>query len=166
MLSASIWIATPIAIITLISLQSYSAYNVFSRRRSLCGRLGPVSLRGVVSPLTCTHSDDVNAITDSKNVAAKKYDYQIKKAKKKHIKEISKLCVETFLGDGDDWLHINREKQNVARDLTKRLGGSYVSYLVNSLCRMRLTYLSPKCINRRYKHDFLDSRGSSVGFNG
>ena len=71
----------------------------------------------------CTHRDDVEAIDDSNRGVTKKYEYQIKKARKKHIKDISKLCVETFLGDGDDWLHINREKQNVARDLTKRLGG-------------------------------------------
>jgi hypothetical protein len=50
------------------------------------------------------------------------YSYQIKKAKKKHVKEIAKLCVETFLGEGEDWLHINSEKKNVARDLTNRLG--------------------------------------------
>jgi hypothetical protein len=55
------------------------------------------------------------------------YSYQIKKAKKKHIKEIAKLCVETFLGEGEDWLHINSEKKNVARDLTNRLG-AYIHY--------------------------------------
>lgn len=51
------------------------------------------------------------------------YTYQIKKAKKKDIKEISSLCVDTFFdseGDLDDWLSISREKGRVARDLTNR----------------------------------------------
>lgn len=64
-------------------------------------------------PLRAT--DDLEGIKDTQL-----YDFQIKKAKKKHIKEISRLCVETFIGDGDDWLHANREKQRVARDLTSR----------------------------------------------
>lgn len=61
------------------------------------------------------------------------YSYQIKKAKKKHIKEIAKLCVETFLGEGEDWLHINSEKKNVARDLTNRLGPYMTSTIKLSL---------------------------------
>jgi transposase len=51
------------------------------------------------------------------------YTYQIKKAKKKDIKEISSLCVDTFFdaeGDLDDWLSASREKGRVARDLTNR----------------------------------------------
>jgi hypothetical protein len=66
------------------------------------------------------------------------YSYQIKKAKKKHVKEIAKLCVETFLGEGEDWLHINSEKKNVARDLTNRLG-PYINYLHNDLFPSLLT---------------------------
>jgi hypothetical protein len=56
------------------------------------------------------------------DIESKTYDYLIKKAKRKHIKEISRLCVDTFLGDGDDWLHISQEKQRLARDLGDRLG--------------------------------------------
>ena len=50
------------------------------------------------------------------------YDYKLMKARKKDIKEISKLCVDTFLGEGDDWLHISREAQSVARDINNRWG--------------------------------------------
>ena len=117
-------LVTLLAITTLPSLLSYRTYGVLQRGMSEFKWMDPVLHRDVGSSLQCIHRDDVVAINDSNDGATKKYEYQIKKAKKKHIKDISKLCVETFLGDGDDWLHINREKQNVARDLTKRLGGS------------------------------------------
>ena len=83
------------------------------------------------SPHTLHFSDplrEIDTLGDIKDT--QQYDLQIKKAKKKHIKEISKLCVETFVGDGDDWLHVNREKQRVARDLTARWG----KLLVPQLC--------------------------------
>lgn len=117
-------LATLLAITTLPSFLAYRNYVVLQRGVSVFRWMDPVIHRDVGSSLQCIHSDDVEAINDSKNGVTRKYEYQIMKAKKKHIKDISKLCVETFLGDGDDWLHINREKQNVARDLTKRLGGS------------------------------------------
>lgn len=62
---------------------------------------------------------------------AEQYSYQIRKAKKKHLKEIAKLCVETFLGEGEDWLHINSEKKNVARDLSNRLGTYMTSTIMS-----------------------------------
>ena len=125
-------LASLIAIVCQSSLHASSVYSAFSRGMSAFRRLGPVSQRDVVSSLQCIQSDDNEANKRSKEGFTQKYDYRIKKAKKRHIKDISKLCVETFLGDGDDWLHINREKQNVARDLTKRLGGSHVSSLAIS----------------------------------
>jgi hypothetical protein len=116
-------LATLLAIMTLPSFHSYRTYGVLQRGMSVFRWMDPVIHKDIGSSLQCTHSDDVVAMNDSNDGVTQKYEYQIKKAKKKHIKDISKLCVETFLGDGDDWLHINREKQNVARDLTKRLGG-------------------------------------------
>ena len=86
-----------------------------SLREQFIGRLS--------SPHTLHFSDplrETDTLGDIKDT--QQYYLQIKKAKKKHIKEISKLCVETFVGDGDDWLHVNREKQRVARDLTARWG--------------------------------------------
>lgn len=116
-------LATLLAMMTLPSFHSYRTYGVLQRGMSAFRWMDPVIHRDTGSSLQCTQSDDVVAINDGNDGITKKYEYQIKKARKKHIKDISKLCVETFLGDGDDWLHINREKQNVARDLTKRLGG-------------------------------------------
>lgn len=118
-----------IAIMCQPSFHASRVNGALSRGMSAFRRLGPVSQRNVVSSLQCMQRNDDEANKRSKKGFTQKYDYQIKKAKKRHIKDISKLCVEAFLGDGDDWLHINREKQNVARDLTKRLGGSHESSL-------------------------------------
>lgn len=60
--------------------------------------------------------------------AAVSYEYKLMKARKKDIKEISKLCVDTFLGEGDDWLHISREAQSVARDINNRWGGDLLEF--------------------------------------
>ena len=88
------------------------------------------------SPHTLHFSDPSREIDTADDIKdAQQYDFQIKKAKKKHIKEISRLCVETFVGDGDDWLHVNREKQRVARDLTARWG----ELLAAQLC-LNLSY--------------------------
>lgn len=132
-------LATLLAIISLPSLLSYRTYGVLQRGMSVFRWMDPVIHRDGGSSLQCIHRDYVEAIDGSNDGVTKKYEYQIKKARKKHIKDISKLCVETFLGDGDDWLHINREKQNVARDLTKRLGGSLSSNLRIISCGMSLT---------------------------
>ena len=134
-------LATLLAIISLPSFRAYRASSALSRGMSVFRRMDPNIQMDVVSYLQCAPRDDVEAIHDGNNGVAGKFDYQIKKAKKKHFKEISKLCVETFLGDGDDWLHINKEKQNVARDLTKRSGGLYISYFpINGY---DLMYISP-----------------------
>ena len=77
---------------------------------------------GWIAGTYSAHSaDSVDAASVKNDVTnTQLYDYQIKKAKKIHVKDISRLCVDTFLGEGDDWLHINREKQRVARDITNR----------------------------------------------
>ena len=77
---------------------------------------------GRIAQTYSAHSaDSVDAASVKNDVTnTQLYDYQIKKAKKIHVKDISRLCVDTFLGEGDDWLHINREKQRVARDITNR----------------------------------------------
>jgi hypothetical protein len=62
------------------------------------------------------------------DVEEPKYSYQIKKAKKKDIKEISSLCVDTFFEgkeDLDDWFQLSREKVKVARDLNNRWSESF-----------------------------------------
>ena len=64
----------------------------------------------------------IDSLTVQQDEIGEQYSYEIKKAKKKHVKEIANLCVETFLGEGEDWLHVNTEKKNVARDLSNRLG--------------------------------------------
>lgn len=56
------------------------------------------------------------------------YEYKLMKARKKDIKEISRLCVDTFLGEGDDWLHISREAQSVARDISNRWGADLLIF--------------------------------------
>lgn len=60
-----------------------------------------------------------------------KFTYQIKKAKKKDIKDISNLCVDTFFAgkdDVDDWFQVSREKVRVSRDLNNRWSMSLSMY--------------------------------------
>jgi GNAT superfamily N-acetyltransferase len=79
---------------------------------------------------------------DQNDAEEPKYSYQIKKAKKKDIKEISSLCVDTFFEgkeDLDDWFQLSREKMRVARDLTNRWSVANTTYLIVEASEVKRT---------------------------
>ena len=117
--------------IALILCWSLHFAYAFDTRRNFRRERQGLFIYSVVQPGRLMRSQSVLLSTDLSQESdaggsggdlktVQEYSYQIKKAKKKDIKEISRLCVEMFLGDGDDWLHLNREKQRVARDLGSR----------------------------------------------